>query len=279
MGGKNAFGGEIYKSANDNRRRSLIGPWLPTQKMAKALGAKHYFTGEPCFNGHTTTRFASNAACMKCSSDKRNELNKLRAAIDPEWKEERNAKRREAYAADPSKSRALNKEWIAANGNQRRDYTREYMRMRRAEDPTLNERAREIMQEKRSDPAYIEAERARDRERYAADPLPYREKSKRYAKENPEVAATHARNRRAMLKAADGTHAPEDVEAILKRQKYKCGECGTSIRKSYHVDHIHPLSKGGSNWPHNLQCLCSTCNLQKSDFDQVEYAKRRGRLI
>ncbi len=274
----NAFGKPVYKAENDNRRR-MNGPWLPSQKMAKALGSKRYFTGEACLNGHITTRFASNAMCTKCSSDKRNEQNKLRADLDPEWREERNAQQRARYHADPSKSKAQNQRWIAANDNQRREYTREYMRMRRAEDPTLAEWESERMRVIRSDPAYVEAERAKGRERYAENPEKFREKSKRYAKENPEVAATQARNRRSRIRDAEGSHTPEDIDIILKRQKYKCAECGKSIRKAYHVDHIEPISKGGSNWPSNLQCLCSTCNLQKSDFDQIEYAKRRGRLI
>ncbi len=274
----NAFGGEIYQAANDNRERKN-GPWLPTQAAAKKAGSKHYFTGEPCQNGHITTRYASNAACTKCASDTRNEQNKLRAALDPEWKAERNAKQRERYAADPSKSRAHNKRWIAANDNHRREYTREYMRMRRAEDPTLNERAKERMREKRADPAYVEAEREKERQRYAENPEKHREKSRRYAKENPEVAATHARNRRAKIREAEGFHTTEDVNEILVRQRHRCAFCGTSIRKAYDVDHIVPISKGGSNWPSNLQCLCPTCNRQKNNLDPFVFARRKGKLL
>ena len=31
----------------------------------------------------------------------------------------------------------------------------------------------------------------------------------------------------------------------------------------YHIDHVMPLAKGGSNGPENLQLLCPTCNLRK----------------
>ena len=46
-------------------------------------------------------------------------------------------------------------------------------------------------------------------------------------------------------------------------QKNKCAICKSDISTSYHVDHIIPISKGGSNWPKNIQALCPPCNLSK----------------
>jgi len=34
---------------------------------AKLLGNSHYFTGEPCKNGHVEKRIVSNGSCMECS--------------------------------------------------------------------------------------------------------------------------------------------------------------------------------------------------------------------
>lgn len=33
---------------------------------AKALGAKHYFTGKPCRNGHVSGRLTSSRKCIEC---------------------------------------------------------------------------------------------------------------------------------------------------------------------------------------------------------------------
>lgn len=255
-----------------------MGPWLPTKKAAKAAGAKHFFTGKECIRGHISPRLSSNGVCMDCYTERSNDQNKARRE-DKEWKDKQNAKARARYAADPSKSKEQHKKWIAANSNQRREYSREYMRMRRAADPSLNEAVRVRMQEKRQEPGYLEAERERERDRYAENPDKFREKSKRYAKENPEVAATHARNRRARMREAEGHHSPEDVEGILNRQKYKCASCGTNIRKDYEMDHMVALSRGGSNWPANLQGLCPTCNRQKNNLDPIVFAQRKGRLL
>lgn len=56
---------------------------------------------------------------------------------------------------------------------------------------------------------------------------------------------------------------------IFKRDRYKCCYCGNSpaIDENIilHIDHIIPISKNGSNSEDNLQTLCSTCNLKKSN--------------
>lgn len=43
---------------------------LPSKREeALAQGTKHYFTGEPCKNGHTEMRFTSSAACLICNRE------------------------------------------------------------------------------------------------------------------------------------------------------------------------------------------------------------------
>jgi len=51
---------------------------------------------------------------------------------------------------------------------------------------------------------------------------------------------------------------------ILTRDKNRCVKCGASgTEAQLEVDHIHPVSKGGTNDPKNLQTLCKRCNLGK----------------
>ncbi|MBX4941144.1 HNH endonuclease [Rhizobium binae] len=67
---------------------------------------------------------------------------------------------------------------------------------------------------------------------------------------------------------------------IFLSQGRKCGECGARVNKfTWHIDHIIPLSKGGSNWPTNIQILCQPCNLEKHASDPIDFARRKGRLI
>lgn len=80
---------------------------------------------------------------------------------------------------------------------------------------------------------------------------------------HPERHAASVRNRWALLRSAEGKHTAKDIGMILKCQGFSCFVCEVDISNSYHVDHIVPLTRGGSNWPSNLQALCPSCNLRK----------------
>lgn len=108
-------------------------------------------------------------------------------------------------------------------------------------------------------------------------------KVREYSAANPDKCAAHSRNRRARVRNAEGSHTAADVKAIFEYQRGKCANCNKKLFKSgakkFHVDHIHPLAKGGSNWPSNLQCLCCTCNLKKSAKDPLDWAFQNGKLL
>lgn len=72
------------------------------------------------------------------------------------------------------------------------------------------------------------------------------------------------------------TNVPKGLRhEVFKRDGYRCVECGARVDDgaTLHIDHIIPVSKGGSNELDNLQTLCSDCNLNKSDL----YQKPRNR--
>lgn len=60
---------------------------------------------------------------------------------------------------------------------------------------------------------------------------------------------------------------PKDRIAVLVRDNYQCQMCGISRSDGavLEIDHIHPVSRGGSNELTNLQVLCRECNAGKSD--------------
>ena len=57
---------------------------------------------------------------------------------------------------------------------------------------------------------------------------------------------------------------PDDVKVLVwTRDGGACIRCGS--KESLHFDHVIPVVKGGGGTAENIQLLCQTCNLRKSD--------------
>lgn len=76
---------------------------------------------------------------------------------------------------------------------------------------------------------------------------------------------------------APGTFTETDVKRKKREQGGMCvysgkqPRCKGRLGNSYHVDHIVPLSRGGTNHPRNIQLLCPFCNMSKNDKTHEEY--------
>lgn len=85
---------------------------------------------------------------------------------------------------------------------------------------------------------------------------------------NPEKYAEKARNRRARIMKAKGTHTTKDIKQLSSKQNGLCAWCYKELGDSKtHIDHWIPLIKGGTNDPNNLRLLHKTCNLRKGTKD------------
>jgi len=82
----------------------------------------------------------------------------------------------------------------------------------------------------------------------------------RYRTKHPEKVHEHHANRRAVIRNAVGRSSPEQIRARIEYYGGKCYMCGDPYK---HIDHVIPLSRGGSNWPANLRPACAPCNLRK----------------
>lgn len=61
-------------------------------------------------------------------------------------------------------------------------------------------------------------------------------------------------------------------DRILERDSRRCTNCGSD--KSLHIDHIHPVSKGGTSDDSNLRVLCGSCNTAKGNRDDSSITSR-----
>ena len=64
---------------------------------------------------------------------------------------------------------------------------------------------------------------------------------------------------------------------VFKRDEFTCQYCGRKPPAAVlHLDHIHPVSQGGSNEVDNLATSCKDCNLGKSDVPLGQTRPRPG---
>ena len=91
---------------------------------------------------------------------------------------------------------------------------------------------------------------------------------KRWGQENREKKAACGQRYRA--RKVDATIEDFDIIEVYERDGYTCTYCGST--EDLTIDHIVPLSKGGSHRPENLCVACRSCNSSKG-------AKNLGRWI
>lgn len=105
------------------------------------------------------------------------------------------------------------------------------------------------------------------------------EKNKIYRHTHPEKGRAAVMRRIARKKNAEGFYTDKDIELQYQRQKGKCYWCGKKVGKTYHVDHVKPLDRGGSNWPSNIVIACPHCNDSKGNKLPHEWRGSGGRLL
>lgn len=189
-------------------------------------------------------------------------------------------RRRAYYEANKEQQRAYseaNKEQIAERMRAWREANNakiaEYKRIYRQANKTR------IAKQKR---AYNEANRERMNEQslawYRANKEQAAEQHRTWRKANPNRDRVRNQRRRIRKLQAEGTHTTEDIQRQYQAQKGRCYWCSAKVGDTYHVDHVIPLSRGGSNWPENLVIACPTCNISKGYKLPHEWI-RGGRLL
>jgi len=202
----------------------VYGPFI-SRKQAKEQGLSQYFSGSICIHGHISSRKTGSGQCIEC--------HRLEQA--------------QRYADDPEKGRAIAAKFRATLD---KEDVNAYNRKRWANaDP---EYKRKRMRES-TERAFNSPERREQRRLYA---------QRHYQQNKDYYKQAGAQRGRGIKEQYDAL--PDDekrrVDEIYQEAYELNEEHGP---KSFHVDHIIPISKGGKHHPDNLQILSAEENLRK----------------
>ncbi len=101
------------------------------------------------------------------------------------------------------------------------------------------------------------------RDQYKQNIESKRESARKYRKNNPEKRRVMAQIRRARIIGNGGSYTEVEWKELKEKYGNKCLRC--KKKKKLTVDHIIPISKGGTSNINNLQPLCKSCNSIKKD--------------
>lgn len=230
-----------------------------SREEARSSGSMYYFTGIACKHGHFSKRYTVSKSCYACArahySDNKDHILDQKKQYRLDNIEAFKKKDLEYNRSNKGKIKDRNSEYYIRNSDAAKLAAKKY----REENP---EKIYESNQKNYRE--NIEARKDYAREYHAA---------------NPGIQRAANQKRRSRLKGADGSFTAVQIRSLMKCQVGKCIYCKSRILDFYHIDHIIPISKGGSNWISNIQLLCKTCNLSKHDKMPWEFAKTRGLLI
>jgi 5-methylcytosine-specific restriction endonuclease McrA len=153
---------------------------------------------------------------------------------------------------------------VAAEMRWRQNPAKKEIDKRSRQKPTA--RAKAVIRSRRTlanNPHLQDAKRKRDREfgKTERGRQINRAATSKYAKTDRGRIRNKAD--KARRRGASGSFTPEQWNEKMEACGGRCVKCGSS--ESIEIDHIIPISKGGTNNIENLQPLCRRCNASKGN--------------
>lgn len=98
---------------------------------------------------------------------------------------------------------------------------------------------------------------------------------KRAYRKDPQKFIIRGQIARAKRLGTPGEFSKRDLAEKFREQNGKCYYCecdiGAAKDKPWNVEHLIPLSRGGTNFPDNIAVSCATCNFSKATKTPWEF--------
>lgn len=220
------------------------------QKRCTKCGVEKLLTAFSLSKAHKGGYHAHCKACYKAWYDANKarirETKNAQRAANPEFY--RNQERAR-YRLNPDQTRNRKYQWYWSNAESRRAARNKYYW------------------------ANVNTERAKARLRYQQNDERERERGRLWRKANKVTCRIAYHRYKARRRANGGTFTKQQWNALCQKYDNRCLSCGE--QKPLTIDHIIPISKGGSNDISNIQPLCLSCNDRKSN-KIIDYRPDKG---
>lgn len=186
------------------------------------------------------------------------------------------AEKQRAFRSRQKARMLVDPEYAAEIKARRAEQNRRYYE--RADKDKLNRQSNERYKKRMADPEYRQRRVNESMKYYWANRESVLPKKKAWREANKESIAEYMakwelqnRDIRYALTAkrnyqiASGSVEPINRNLVWERDAGICGICGDSVEGKWHMDHIIPLSLGGSHTYDNVQVSHPRCNIQKSN--------------
>lgn len=99
--------------------------------------------------------------------------------------------------------------------------------------------------------------------------------TRRYDAANPENVRERQNRRHLSSVNNGGYYTTEDIVELRLKLKDQCRFCGIKLNGLGQIEHLTPVSRGGSSNPNNLTLSCRSCNYEKTNKTLNEYLEWR----
>ena len=202
------------------------------------------------------------------------ELNKKYYELNKEHFKEYSKKYRELNI---DRLRDHNKEYREKNkdkiSTQRKEYRDNNKDKIRESQKNYRENNKDKLKEYRKE--YYKNNKDKLKEYYKNNEEIIRAKRKVYIKNNRDKFKLYQQKRRALKLGNGGSYTEEQWLDTLEYFDYKCAYTGECIKVSCHIDHIIPLSKGGTSYIWNLVPSTASANLSKQSRNMEEWYREQ----
>ena len=199
-----------------------------------------------------------------------------------EYRENNKVKIKEYYENNKDRLKELKKAYMKEYNEKNKDRLREY-------NKEYNKEYREKNKDKlkKSKKEYYENNKDKLKERNKEYYKEYRERNKDKLKErNKEYMKEYRERNKDKLKERDkryrhkkrgngGSYTQLQWLDTLEYFDYKCAYTGECIKHGCHVEHIVPVSKGGTSYIWNLVPSTASANLSKHNRDMEEWYREQ----